>query len=148
MNTLTIPFIWCVLQVTLLTTAAAALHLLLRRFSPAARSLVPLVALLLVAALTLLALSPWPRLSYRIRRVKEETGHDISFTTAWSGTVAKADGVSDAVQSGILDIGITAVTFEQSRLGLLNYGYWFPFTTPDHVLNTKVSMDLLKEDPA
>ncbi len=83
-----------------------------------------------------------------IKRVKEKTGHDIKFIKAYAGTVAKVDGIVEAVQKGTLDIGLVVTGFEQAHVPLLNYGVFFPFTTTDHVLNAKVAQRMLKEVPA
>ena len=82
------------------------------------------------------------------KRVKERTGHDIRFIKAWGGSVAKVDGVIEAVQKGTLDIGLSPIGFEQSRAGLLNYSAYMPFTSPDPVLQQKVSNRMMKEVPA
>lgn len=82
------------------------------------------------------------------KRVKAKTGHDIRFIKAWGGSVAKVDGVIEAVQKGTLDIGLSPIGFEQSRAGLLNYSAYVPFTSPDPVLQQKVSNRMLKEVPA
>ncbi len=82
------------------------------------------------------------------KRVKEKTGHNIRFIKAWGGSVAKVDGVIEAVQKGTLDIGLSPIGFEQSRAGLLNYSAYVPFTSPDPVLQQKVSNRMLREVPA
>lgn len=82
------------------------------------------------------------------KRVKEKTGHDLRFIKAWGGSVAKVDGVIEAVQKGTLDIGLSPIGFEQSRAGLLNYSAYVPFTSPDPVLQQKVSNRMIKEVPA
>lgn len=82
------------------------------------------------------------------KRVKEKTGHDIRFIKAWGGSVAKVDAVIEAVQKGTLDIGLSPIGFEQSRASLLNYSAYVPFTSPDPVLQQKVSTRMLKEVPA
>ena len=82
------------------------------------------------------------------KRVKEKTGHDVRFIKAWGGSVAKVDGVIEAVQKGTLDIGLSPIGFEQSRAGLLNYSAYMPFTSPDPVLQQKVSNRMMKEVPA
>jgi TRAP-type C4-dicarboxylate transport system substrate-binding protein len=82
------------------------------------------------------------------KRVKAKTGHNIRFIKAWGGSVAKVDGVIEAVQTGTLDIGLSPIGFEQSRAALLNYSAYVPFTSPDPVLQQKVSNRMLKEVPA
>lgn len=81
-------------------------------------------------------------------RVKAKTAHQVRFIKAWGGSVAKVDGVIEAVQKGTLDIGLSPIGFEQSRAGLLNYSAYMPFTSPDPILQQKVSNRMIKEVPA
>ncbi|MBA3476855.1 MAG: TRAP transporter substrate-binding protein DctP [Lautropia sp.] len=81
-------------------------------------------------------------------RVKARTPHQVRFIKAWGGSVAKVDAVIEAVQKGTLDIGLSPIGFEQSRAGLLNYSAYIPFTSPDPVLQQKVSNRMMKEVPA
>lgn len=81
-------------------------------------------------------------------RVKASTGHQVRFVKAWGGSVAKVDGIIEAVQKGTLDIGLSPIGFEQSRASLLNYSAYMPFTSPDPVLQQKVSNRMMKEVPA
>ncbi len=61
MNELGIALVWCSLQVTVVALVAACLYVVARRFFPLTGSLVPLTSLLVVVALSAMALSPWPR---------------------------------------------------------------------------------------
>jgi TRAP-type C4-dicarboxylate transport system substrate-binding protein len=81
-------------------------------------------------------------------RVKANTGHQVRFIKAWGGSVAKVDGIIEAVQKNTLDIGLSPIGFEQSRASLLNYSAYMPFTSPDPVLQQKVSNRMMKEVPA
>jgi TRAP-type C4-dicarboxylate transport system substrate-binding protein len=82
-----------------------------------------------------------------VRRAKDK-GLNVRFIKAWAGTVARLDGIVEAVQKGALDIGLSVPAFEQSRTALLNYGLYFPFTTTDALVQAKVAMRMLKEVPA
>ncbi|NLD56216.1 MAG: TRAP transporter substrate-binding protein DctP [Burkholderiaceae bacterium] len=82
------------------------------------------------------------------KRVRERTPHRVRFIKAWGGSVAKVDGAVEAVQKGTLDIGLSPIGFEQSRAGLLNYSAYMPFTSPDPVLQQKVSNRMIAEMPA
>ena len=82
-----------------------------------------------------------------VRRAREQ-GINVRFIKAWAGTVAKVDGIVEAVQKGALDIGLSVPPFEQSRTALLNYGQYFPFTTGDGTLQARVAMRMLREVPA
>jgi len=82
------------------------------------------------------------------RRVAEETEHRVRFIEAWSGSVARLTEVAETTSNGLLDIGIAITPFEQSRLYLLTYSYWFPFTSPDPIVQTRVAARLMEENPA
>ncbi|MFV0335034.1 MAG: TRAP transporter substrate-binding protein DctP [Tropicimonas sp.] len=82
------------------------------------------------------------------KRVKDETGHTIRFVKAWGGSVAKVDGGIEAVQRGTLDIGLSPISFEQSRAALLNYSAMLPFTTSNPVVQGRVAARMLEEVPA
>ena len=74
MNAVGIALVWCALQVTLVGLLAGALYSIVRRLRPAAGTSVPLTGLLIVAALTTMALSPWPRWSFGSREPAEGSG--------------------------------------------------------------------------
>ncbi len=61
MNTIGIALVWCMMQVTLVGLLAGGLYLLIRQVRRAAAAPVVLAGLTMVAALSLCALSPWPR---------------------------------------------------------------------------------------
>lgn len=63
MNSLGITLLWCMLQVTLLATAAGLCYAVARRFGPEAGSLATLSGLVGIVFLTALAFVPFPRWS-------------------------------------------------------------------------------------
>ena len=65
MNALGITFLWCVVQVTILTSLTIGLYYLLRRLGPRVGVAVALSAVALITGLSLLAFSPWPRWTLR-----------------------------------------------------------------------------------
>ncbi|MES2785314.1 MAG: TRAP transporter substrate-binding protein DctP [Pseudomonadota bacterium] len=82
-----------------------------------------------------------------VTRLAASKGHNVRFIKAWAGTVAKVDGVIEAVEKGVLDIGLSNPSFEPSRAPLLNISFYAPFVSPDPQLMQKVAMRLLKEAP-
>ena len=82
-----------------------------------------------------------------IRRA-EARNIKVRFIKAWSGTVAKLDNTSEAVQKGSLDIGLAVPTFEGSRLGLVNFSNHAPFGSSDYSVVSKIGMRMVKEVPA
>lgn len=82
-----------------------------------------------------------------IRRVKERTGHDLQFTEAYGGSVAKVNETLQAVESGLLDIGGYCMCFEQSRLATFNFPYWTPFGPRSAVTAVRATRKVYDEFP-
>ncbi len=61
MNALGVELLWLALQISVLCALATAVHLVARRGSPSSGATASLTGLVLVAALSLAAASPWPR---------------------------------------------------------------------------------------
>ena len=74
-------------------------------------------------------------------------GHNIRFIKAYAGTVAKVDGLVEAVQKGTLDIALQATTFDTERGALFNFSSYVPFTSSDYALQQKVANRMLAEVP-
>jgi hypothetical protein len=66
--------VWWVVQVTLVGLSVAALGLMVRRLRPVATAAVVLTGLTVVVALSLTAMSPWPRLSVPALAAHMEAG--------------------------------------------------------------------------
>lgn len=81
-------------------------------------------------------------------RVAAETEHSISFTEAYGGSVAGLPEVFDAVEAGLLDIGLISTPFEPSNLFLQNYGYRAPFGEPDPIAAAEVNRQVYDANPA
>lgn len=80
-------------------------------------------------------------------RVAAETEHTISFVEAYGGSVAALPEVFEATESGLLDFGAMATTFEPSALYLNNYGFQTPFGVGDPVLAGRIARDLYDQFP-
>jgi len=61
------------------------------------------------------------------KRVKEKTGHDIEFIESFSGASVKPTEVLEAVESGVVDIGIFCTCFEAQKMALNNFPMYLPF---------------------
>ena len=83
-----------------------------------------------------------------VRRVKEKTGHTITFTEAYGGSVAKANETLAAVETGLLDIGLYCVCFELSRMSLNNFPYWVPFGPESAEAVIRATRKVYDEHPA
>jgi TRAP-type C4-dicarboxylate transport system substrate-binding protein len=75
-------------------------------------------------------------------------GINVRFVKAFAGTVAKLDNTAEAVQKGVLDIGLAVPTFEGSRLGIVNFSNHVPFGSTDYGVMSKIGMRMVKEMPA
>lgn len=83
-----------------------------------------------------------------VKQVKEKTGHTITFTEAYGGSVAKPNETLAAVEAGLLDIGVLCVCFELSRMGLNNFPYWVPFGPTSAEVAIKAARKTYDEHPA
>lgn len=66
-----------------------------------------------------------------VRRVAEETEHEIEFVEGYGGAIAGVAETLEAVQNGILDIGAYCICFEPAKLFLHNFPYYAPFGPQD-----------------
>lgn len=65
----------------------------------------------------------------------EGTGHSMTYTEAYGGTLAKVGGELEAMEEGLAQIGVVSSLFEASLLPLQNVSYVTPFHSPDpHVV--------------
>ena len=65
------------------------------------------------------------------RRVAEETEHTVEFVEGYGGAIAGVAETLEAVQNGILDIGVYCICFEPAKLFLHNFPYYAPFGPQD-----------------
>lgn len=82
-----------------------------------------------------------------VTRRAKAMGHNVRFIKAYAGTVAKVDGIVEAVQKGTLDIGLQATIFDTERGALFNFSFYVPFTSSDYQLQQRVANRMLKEVP-
>lgn len=66
-----------------------------------------------------------------VRRVAEETEHEIEFVEGYGGAIAGVAETLESVQNGILDIGAYCICFEPAKLFLHNFPYYAPFGPQD-----------------
>ena len=65
------------------------------------------------------------------KRVAAETSHEIEFVEGYGGAIAGVAETLEAVQNGILDIGVYCMCFEPAKLFLHNFPYYAPFGPQD-----------------
>ncbi len=80
-------------------------------------------------------------------RVVAETDYEIQWTDAYGGTVAKLGEVLEAVESGLLDLGMIVYVFEPTKLMLEGMTYRMPFQSPDPIMVAEAAMELYEEFP-
>ncbi len=73
------------------------------------------------------------------KRVKERTKHEIEFVEGFSGAMAKATEVFEAVQSGIVDVGMFCICHEAQKLALHNFPMYLPFGPSDPDVSLKAT---------
>ncbi len=81
------------------------------------------------------------------RRVAEETEHTVTFTEAYGGSVAKLPEVLEAIEIGLLDLGVLATIFEPSHMAVHNFGFAVPFGTSDQIIAGRIAKQLYEEFP-
>ncbi|MBW4709817.1 C4-dicarboxylate TRAP transporter substrate-binding protein [Roseobacter sp. YSTF-M11] len=83
-----------------------------------------------------------------VRRIEAETDHTANFVEAYGGSVAALPEIFEATESGLLDFGAMATTFEPSALYLNNYGFQTPFGIGDPVRAGAIARELYDTFPA
>ncbi len=68
-----------------------------------------------------------PEVNRRLKEMGDE--HEIEWTTAYSGTVAKIGGEIDAVEQQIVDLAIVGASFNPAKLPLHVVSYFTPFVS-------------------
>lgn len=87
--------------------------------------------------------------TFVIPEVEKRTAGKAKFewNKAYSGTVAKLGAESDALRTGVSDLGIVAQIFEAGKFPLQQVTLQVPFATPDMKLVTKIASDLHQQIP-
>lgn len=82
-----------------------------------------------------------------VRRVAEETDHEVEFVEGYGGAIAGVAETLEAVQNGILDIGAYCICFEPAKLFLHNFPYYAPFGPQDSVQAVETVRQVYDEVP-
>lgn len=81
------------------------------------------------------------------RALAKSGRYKIEWTQAYGGSVAKLGNVLEAVEDGVLDIGIVNYPFEAAKLFPHNFTYKVPFGTCDRFLAQRVATKLHHQFP-
>ena len=79
-------------------------------------------------------------------RVAAETEHKVKFIKLWN-TVSGPFDVLEAVQKGLMDIGLFCACFEPTKAEQMAFHFYVPFVTDDSMLQHKITRQLYKEFP-
>ena len=82
-----------------------------------------------------------------VKRVKAKTGDDVEFIEGWSGAMVKPTEVLEAVESGIIDIGMFCICHEGQKLALHNFSYYLPFGPAEPVISLKATRKVYDTNP-
>lgn len=81
------------------------------------------------------------------RRLAATGNYEISWNTAFGGTVAKTGGVLEALQYDLADIGIVTTPFHPDKLPFYNIAYVTPLVTSDVGLVARTVDELIARYP-
>jgi C4-dicarboxylate-binding protein DctP len=81
------------------------------------------------------------------KRVAERTPHQIEFVEGWSGSMVQTTEVLQAVQSGILDVGMYCICHEAQRLALNNFPMYLPFGPSDPEVSLRATRKVYDTNP-
>ena len=83
-----------------------------------------------------------------VKRVGDRTNYKLELSEHWAGSVAKLGEELEAVEIGLLDMGMVVIAFEPTKLFLHNWAFNTPFYTGDPVKSARVVKRIYKEFPA
>ena len=81
------------------------------------------------------------------KRVKEKTGHEIEFVEGFSGSMVKTTEVLEAVQSGVIDLGIFCICHEAQKLALNNFPMYLPFGPSNPEVSVQATRKVYDTNP-
>jgi len=82
------------------------------------------------------------------RRLAEAGGqHEVVWTEAYGGTVAKIGGVLEAIEEGVVDMGFVGTIFEAPKMPLQNVSYVSPFGSDQIAVVTGAIVKLQQDIP-
>ena len=100
------------------------------------------------------ACDPWP--PFKVLRdfwckevkkqVEAKTPHKIKYNFQWMSLTKYPEDL-EAIQKGILQVGVPLPVFEPTKLFLHSFGHFAPFGTTDLLMATKVNMQVYEKFP-
>lgn len=80
------------------------------------------------------------------KQVEAKTNHKIEYNYQWMSLTKLAEDL-EAIQRGILHVGVPLPVFEPSKLFIHSFGHFAPFSTTDLIKATKVNMEVYDKIP-
>jgi TRAP-type C4-dicarboxylate transport system substrate-binding protein len=81
------------------------------------------------------------------KRVEQRTGHKIEWVSAYGGSVCKLAECLEAVESGLLDVGLLVTAFHPTKLMAHNFAFFVPFGSPDPVVAARAALKVFDTVP-
>lgn len=81
-----------------------------------------------------------------VRKELEGTGHSMSFSEQYGGSIAKVGEELEAVGEGLAEIGTVQALFDPAKLAVQNVTYYTPFVSSDVTTISNLMDKLHKED--
>lgn len=82
-----------------------------------------------------------------VHQALEGTGHSISFSQQFGGSIAKVGEEPEAIGEGLAELGTVSSLFDGAKLAVQNVTYYTPFVTSDVKTISDLMDDLHKNDP-
>lgn len=82
-----------------------------------------------------------------VKKALEGTGHTITFTNQFGGSIAKVGEEPEAIGEGLAELGTVSSLFDAAKLPVQNVTYYTPFVSSDVAAIAKLMDRLHKEDP-
>ncbi|CAK7261892.1 MULTISPECIES: C4-dicarboxylate TRAP transporter substrate-binding protein [unclassified Shinella] len=82
-----------------------------------------------------------------VEKALEGTGHQISLTNQFGGSIAGVGEELETVEDGLAEIGIIQSLFDPAKMPLQNVTYYTPFVSPDPRTVNELMNELVLTDP-
>lgn len=82
-----------------------------------------------------------------VSKALEGSGHTISFTNQFGGSIAKVGEEPEAIGEGLAEIGTVSSLFDAAKLAVQNVTYYTPFVSSDVQTISNLMDKLHKSDP-
>jgi len=81
-----------------------------------------------------------------VQKALDGTGHQMSFTNQFGGSIAAVGEELETVEDGLAEIGIIQSLFDPAKMPLQNVTYYTPFVSPDPRTVNELMDELVRTD--